>query len=41
MSEKFRKNNIAQSIFEKNYQQLPELKKEILDQNIIVQYVWS
>ena len=32
MSEKFRKNNIAQSVFEKNYQQLPELKKEILDQ---------
>jgi len=40
MSEKFRENNIVQSIFEKNYQQLPELKKEILDQkNIIVQYV--
>ena len=32
MSEKFRKNNVTQSIFEKNYQQLPEIKKEILDQ---------
>ena len=32
MSEKFRKNNIAQSVFEKNYQQMPESKKEILNQ---------
>ena len=32
MSEKFRKNNIAQSVFEKNYKQIPESKKEILDQ---------
>ena len=32
MSEKFRKNNIAQSVFEKNYKQIPESKKEILNQ---------
>ena len=32
MSEKFRKNNIAQSVFEKNYNQIPEEKKEILNQ---------
>ena len=32
MSEKFRKNNIAQSVFEKNYAQIPESKQEILNQ---------
>ncbi len=32
MSDKSNKNNIAQSVFEKNYQQLPESKKEILNQ---------
>ena len=32
MSEKFRKNNIAQSVFEKHYKQIPEAKKEILNQ---------
>ena len=32
MSEKFKKNNIAQSVFEKNYNQIPEEKKEILNQ---------
>ena len=32
MSEKFRNNNIAQSVFEKNYNQIPESKKEILNQ---------
>ena len=32
MSEKFRKNNIAQSVFEKNYNQIPEAKQEILNQ---------
>ena len=32
MSQKFRKNNIAQSVFEKNYKQIPDSKKEILNQ---------
>ena len=32
MSENFRKNNVAQSIFEKNYNQISEPKKEILNQ---------
>ena len=32
MSENFRKNNIAQSTFEKNYNQVSEPKKEILNQ---------
>ena len=32
MTEKFKKNNIAQSIFEKNYEQMPDSKKEILNQ---------
>jgi uncharacterized CHY-type Zn-finger protein len=32
MSEKFRKINIAQSVFEKNYQQLSDNKKEIINQ---------
>ena len=32
MSENFRKNNIAQSTFEKNYNQISEPKKEILNQ---------
>ena len=32
MSENFRRNNIAQSIFEKNYNQISEPKKEILNQ---------
>ena len=32
MSQKFRKNNIAQSVFEKNYKQIPDSKKEILYQ---------
>ena len=32
MSEKFRKNNIVQSVFEKNYAQIPESKKEILNE---------
>ena len=32
MSEKFNKNNIAQSVFEKNYDQVSESKKEILNQ---------
>ena len=32
MSEKFRKNNIAQSVFEKNYNQIPEAKQDILNQ---------
>ena len=32
MSEKFHQNNIAQSVFEKNYEQLPESKKEILNE---------
>ena len=30
MSDNFRKNNIAQSVFEKNYNQLPDSKKEVL-----------
>ena len=32
MSENFRRNNVAQSVFEKNYNQIPESKKEILNQ---------
>ena len=32
MSQNFRKNNIAQSVFEKNYKQIPDSKKEILYQ---------
>ena len=32
MSEKFHQNNIAQSVFEKNYEQLPESKKELLNE---------
>ena len=32
MSENFRINMIAQSVFEKNYEQIPESKKEILSQ---------
>ena len=32
MSSKFRQNNIAQSVFEKNYNQISEQKKEILNQ---------
>ena len=32
MSEQFRKNNIAQSVFQKNYEQLGESEKEILNQ---------
>ena len=31
-SEKFDENNIAKSVFQKNYDQLPESKQEILDQ---------
>ena len=30
MSDKFRKNNIVQSVFEKNYKELSEEKKELL-----------
>ena len=32
MSQNFRRNNIAQSVFEKNYKQIPDSKKEILYQ---------
>ena len=32
MAENFRRNNVAESIFEKNYNQIPESKKEILNQ---------
>ena len=32
MSETFRKNNIAQSVFQKNYEQIPDSQKEILNQ---------
>ena len=32
MSENFRKNNIVQSTFQKNYDQISETKKEILNQ---------
>ena len=32
MSENFRKNNIAQSVFQKNYEQIPDSQKEILNQ---------
>ena len=32
MSKKFQQNNIAQSVFEKHYEQLPESKKELLNE---------
>ena len=32
MSENFRRNNIAQSVFEKNYKEIPDSQKEILNQ---------
>ena len=32
MSQKFIKNNIAQSVFQKNYEQIPESQKELLNQ---------
>ena len=32
MSQKFKANNIAQSVFEKHYEQLPDSKRELLDE---------